>query len=63
MGNSMLKLGRPVGRLNFNMELPIPVGRNPNIATPPRYQIMTFAAMTHERIVVLFNLMEMRFYY
>ena len=27
----MLKLRRTVGRLNFNMELPIPVGRNPNI--------------------------------
>ena len=33
VGNSMLQLGRPVGRLNFNMELPIPVGRNPNIDT------------------------------
>ena len=37
MGNSMLKLGRPIGGLNFNMGLPIPVGRNPNIVTPPRF--------------------------
>ena len=35
MGDSMLKLRRPVGRLNFNMDLPIPVGLNPNSVTPP----------------------------
>ena len=34
MGNPMLKLIRPAGRLNFNMELL--VGRNPNIVTVPR---------------------------
>ena len=35
MGHYMLKIRRPVGRLNFNMELPIPVGRNPDIDTTP----------------------------
>ena len=33
MGNSMLKLRRPTSRPNFNMELPILVGRNPDIVT------------------------------
>ena len=34
----MLKLRRPIGHLNFNMELPIGllVGRNPNIDIVPR---------------------------
>ena len=41
MGNSMLKLRRPTGRLNFNMELPIPVGRNPDIVTVP-WLLLTF---------------------
>ena len=31
--SSMLKLRRPAGRLNFNMKLPILIGRNPNIDT------------------------------
>ena len=31
MGNSMLKLRRTAGRLNFNMALPMPLGPNPNI--------------------------------
>ena len=35
MGISMVKLRRPTGRPNFNMELPILVGRNPNIVTVP----------------------------
>ena len=35
MGNSVLKLRGPVGRLYFNMGLPVPVRRNPNIVTPP----------------------------
>ena len=35
MGNSMLKLRRPTGRPNFNMELPILIGWNPNIVTVP----------------------------
>ena len=30
-----LKLGRPVGRLNFDMGLPIPARRNPDIVTLP----------------------------
>ena len=33
MGHSMLKERWSVGRLNFNMGLPIPVGRNRNIDT------------------------------
>ena len=33
MGNSMSKFRRPTGRPNFNMELPILVGWNPNIIT------------------------------
>ena len=40
MGNSMLKLRRPLGSLNFNMGLSIPVGRYPNIVTPPRVLIL-----------------------
>ena len=39
LGNSMLKLGRPVGRLNFNMGLPILIRRNPNIVVPPRPEL------------------------
>ena len=41
MANSMFKLRRHTDRLNFNMELPIPVGRNPNIATPGQYMQMS----------------------
>ena len=33
MVDSMLKLRRPVGRLNLNMELHITAGQNPDIAT------------------------------
>ena len=39
MGNSMLKERRPEGRLFFNMGLTIPVGRNPNIDTTPRFRL------------------------
>ena len=37
MSNSILKLRRPTGRPNFDMELPITVGRNPNIVHSPRH--------------------------